>query len=269
MKLHLGRHAYGLAAIAFGIIGLVWRNFNSWQQIDALGKIPHKEILACVVATVELVGGIIIQWQKTARYGVLILGTTYLIFALLWIPFIVDTPLIYDRWGNFFEQFSMVSGALIVYSTVGEMDSEKAVKAAGMGYIFFGICVISFTLEQLFYLKGTASFVPKWIPPSQMFWAITTTIAFAMAAATILSGRFALLASRLLTLMIICFGLLIWLPALFADPHMLINWAGNAENLGIAGAAWIAADFLSQIKITQLRWPFGRALVEQKKRIIL
>jgi hypothetical protein len=44
------------------------------------------------------------------------------------------------------------------------------------------------------------------------------------------------------------FGLLIWLPAPFArtfpDPH--INWAGNAENLAIAGAAWIVADFLAQ-----------------------
>jgi len=101
-------------------------------------------------------------------------------------------------------------------------------------------------LEQLFYLSATADFVPKWIPPGQMFWAITTTIAFALAAIALLSGRSALLASRLLTAMVIGFGLLVWLPAPFADPHKLINWAGNAENLSIAGAAWIVTDFLSQ-----------------------
>jgi len=68
----------------------------------------------------------------------------------------------------------------------------------------------------------------------------------ALAAIAMLSGRSALLASRLLTTMLIGFGLLIWLPAPFADPHKLINWAGNAQNLAITGAAWIVADFLSQ-----------------------
>ena len=54
----------------------------------------------------------------------------------------------------------------------------------------------------------------------------------------------ALLASRLLTVMLIGFGLLVWLPAPFADPHKLINWAGNAQNLAITGAAWVVADYL-------------------------
>jgi hypothetical protein len=29
-------------------------------------------------------------------------------------------------------------------------------------------------------------------------------------------------------------------------PQKLINWAGNAQNLAIAGAAWIVANFLRQ-----------------------
>jgi len=40
--------------------------------------------------------------------------------------------------------------------------------------------------------------------------------------------------------------LLVWLPAPFADPHALFNWAGNVQNLAITGAAWIVADFLRQ-----------------------
>jgi uncharacterized membrane protein YphA (DoxX/SURF4 family) len=197
-------------------------------------------------------GGIAIQWPKTARAGAFALGTIYLIFALLWVPRIAAEPSVYDRWGNFFEQFSQVSGALIVYASVSRNDSERAARVARIGYISFGICVVSFTIEQLVYLSGTAEFVPKWIPPGQMFWTITTTIAFALAAIAILSGRSALLASRLLTAMVMGFGLLIWLPAPFADPHKLINWAGNAENLSIAGAAWIVADFLSQNRSTSM-----------------
>lgn len=246
MRVSWGRHVFGLAAVAFGTITLVWHDFNTWQQIRVLGNVPHREILVYLAAVIEILGGMAIQWRRTARAGAIALGAIYLIFALLWVPYIVAEPLVYDRWGNFFEQFSLVAGALIVYATFGQRNSERAARVARIGYICFGICVVSFTLEQLFYLSGTAGFVPKWIPPGQMFWAIATTIAFALAAIALLSGRSALLASRLLTAMIVGFGLLIWLPAAFADPHKLINWAGNAQNLAITGAAWIVADFLSQ-----------------------
>jgi len=245
-KIYLGRYVYGLAAVAFGIITLAWHDFNGWQQIRTLGNVPHREILVYIAAAIELFGGVAIQWPRTARIGALALGSLYLFFALMWVPHIAAEPLVYDRWGNFFEQFSLVSGALIVYATVGRSDSERAPRTARIGYIFFGICVVSFTLEQLFYLSGTASFVPKWIPPGQMFWAITTTIALGLAAIALLSGRVALPASRLLTMMLIGFGLLVWLPAPFADPHKIISWAGNAQNLAITGAAWIVADFLGQ-----------------------
>src|SRR5579864_4947541 len=236
MKIYLGRHVYGLAAIIFGIVTLVWHDFNGWQQIRALGNVPHREILVYFAAAVELFGGVAIQWPRTARAGAVALGVLYFIFALLWVPFIAKEPLVYDRWGNFFEQFSIVSGALVVYATFGRNPSGRPTKAAQIGYLFFSICVISFTLEQLFYLSGTASFVPKWIPPGQMFWAVVTTIAFAVATIALLAQRSALLASRLLTAMLVGFQLLVWLPAPFADPHKIIGWAGNAQNLAITGA---------------------------------
>jgi uncharacterized membrane protein YphA (DoxX/SURF4 family) len=245
-RIYLGRHVLGLAAVLFGVVTLVWHDFNTWQQIQPLGNVPHREVLAYIAAAIELFGGLAIQWPRTARAGASALGGIFFVFALLWVPRIVAEPGVYDRWANFFEQFSQVAGALIVYATFGRSGSEGVPRAARIGYLFFGICVVSFTLEQLFYLSGTAGFVPKWIPPGQMFWAITTTIAFALAAIALLSGRSALLASRLLTAMLIGFGLLVWLPAPFGDPHKLINWAGNAENLAITGAAWIVTDFLSQ-----------------------
>jgi uncharacterized membrane protein YphA (DoxX/SURF4 family) len=245
-RIYLGRHVYGLAAVAFGVITFVWHDFNNWQQIRALGSVPHREILADMAAAIEIFGGVAIQWPRTARAGAFALGSIYLVFALLWVPLITAEPRVFDRWGNFFEQFSLISAALIVYASFGPSDSKRRGTAARIGYLFFGICVVSFTTEQLLYLSGTAAFVPKWIPPGQMFWAIATTIAFALAAIALLSGRSALLASRLLTAMLIGFGLLVWLPAPFADPYKIVNWAGNAQNLAITGAAWIVADFLCQ-----------------------
>jgi uncharacterized membrane protein YphA (DoxX/SURF4 family) len=248
-KLKLGRHVFGLAAIGFGVFALAFRDFNTWQQIRALGNVPHREILVYIVAAVEIFGGVAIQGRATARGAAIALGTLYFIFALLWVPFIVARPLIYGGWGNFFEQFSMVAGAMIMYASFGlggREDAARSEKVARIGYYSFAISVVSFTLEQVFYLSDTAEFVPKWIPPGQMFWAVVTTIAFALAASALLSGRFALLAAQLLTVMILGFGVLIWLPAPLGDRHSLTNWAGNAENLGIAAAAWIVADYLAQ-----------------------
>lgn len=243
-KIYLGRHVFGLAGILFGLITFAWHDFSIWQQIQPLGNVPHRAVLAYLAAFIEIWGGVAIQFRRTARAGALALGGIYLIFALLWIPRIAAEPMVYDRWGNIFEQLSQVAGAVIIYSLFSKGNPSGAEKAAKVGYYLFGICVISFTLEQAFYLSGTAAFVPKWIPLSQMFWAYATTIFFAAAAIALLSRQFALSAARLLTLMILLFGLLIWLEAPIADPHQLTNWAGNAENLSICGAAWIVVDYL-------------------------
>ena len=58
--------------------------FNNWQQIRALGNVPHREILIYIAAAIEIFGGLAVQWTRTARAGALALGSLYLIFALLW-----------------------------------------------------------------------------------------------------------------------------------------------------------------------------------------
>jgi uncharacterized membrane protein YphA (DoxX/SURF4 family) len=245
MKYSLGRYIYGLAAIGFGICAFAWHDINNWQQIKALGSDPHREVFTYIVATVEILGGVAVQWPRTARAGAVALGAVYFTFALLGIPNIIEHPLVYSSFGNFFEQFSLASGAMILYACSGPIAPARTARLAQVGYYSFGICVVSFALEQLFYLSATASLVPKWIPPGQMFWAMATTAAFALAAIALLTGFMARLASRLTTAMIVGFGLLVWLPALFADPHSFLNWAESAETLGIAASAWIVADFLS------------------------
>jgi uncharacterized membrane protein YphA (DoxX/SURF4 family) len=180
-----------------------------------------------------------------ARAGATALGALYLVFALLGVPPIVAHPLVYNNFGNFFEQFSLFSGTLILYAWTGPRATARTARLARIGYYSFAICLISFALEQLFYLSATASLVPKWIPPGQVFWAIATTAAFALAAIALLTGFAARLASRLTTAMLVGFGLLVWLPALFADTRSLDNWSEGIETLAIAATAWIVMDFLS------------------------
>jgi hypothetical protein len=239
----LGRRVLGIAAVAFGAIGLTWHDFNDWQQLQRLWNAPWGAFLVYLAAVAQIAGGATLQWRRTARSGAVALGVVYLFYALRWIPRIVLEPGVFDRWGNFFEQLSLVCGAVIVYASAARA-APWAARASRMAVILFGVCVMSFTLGQLVYLGAVADFVPAWLPPGQMFWAIITTLALALAAVAILSGRQALLATRLLTAMFVVFGLLVWLPRVISDPHDHTNWGGNAQNLAITAAAWIVADFL-------------------------
>lgn len=262
----IGRRLFGLAAIVFGVVTIAWRDTSVWQQVAALA--PHRAllgILSYAAAAIEILGGLAIQWPKTARAGAIALACIFGIFALLCIPGIVAAPRVYNSWGNFFEQLSQAVGPLLAFAAMGLSNSERAsvsevltARTARIAYVLFAICVISFGMEQYVYLRPTVSLVPKWIPPGQMFWAMATTIAFWLAAAALLIGavglaggmaftkKIALLASRLLTAMLIGFGLLVWFPACFAAPHTLGNWTENAETFAIAGTAWIVAEYLSQ-----------------------
>jgi hypothetical protein len=62
-RTYLGRHVYGLAAVAFGVVTLAWRDFNNWQQIRALGNVPHREVLVYIAAASRSLGA----WRFNGR----------------------------------------------------------------------------------------------------------------------------------------------------------------------------------------------------------
>jgi hypothetical protein len=235
-NLDLGRHVFGMAAFAAGLITLAWHDYNGWRQ-------PYV-VYGCGAALIF--GGAAIQFRRIAKAAAALLAAAYLVFALLCVPQIFATPRIFNSWGNFFEQFSLATGAAMVCARWSSAWSRSPATVARTGRILLGICVASFTLEQAIYLRGTVSLVPKWIPPSQMFWAITTTVFFGLAAVAFLANRKALLAARLLTVMLVSFGVLVWIPLTLSHPFSHTNWSENAETFGIAGAAWILADLLGE-----------------------
>jgi hypothetical protein len=239
---NLGRHVFGVAALGFGLVTLAWHDYNDGHQL---------RYIVYAAAAALIFGGAAIQFLRTAKTGAAVLGAAYLVFVLLCVPGIVAAPQIYNSWGNFFEQFSLLTGAAIVYARSSSPWSRETLNR--IGRILLGICAASFALEQAFYLHATANLVPKWLPPNQMFWAVTTTVLFALATVALLTNRMALLATRLLTMMVVIFGLLVWVPLILSDPHNHTNWSEIAETFAIAGAAWILADLLGEYRLDDHR----------------
>ena len=241
---HLGVNAYGVGTIALGISGLVWRDFaTDWQRVH--GDFAGRTALAVIVALCELVSGVLLLRRQTARAAAAMLTILYFILVLLWVPPILAAPTVYDSYGNFFEELSLVLAGAVAYASFAPAGSGWANRRALISRCY-GVCAISFALEHFFYLQGAASFVPKWIPPGQMFWAVATAVFFSMAAAAILTGILAGLASRLLAIMIFSFEVLVWAPRLFHSPRVHFEWSGNAVALALSGAAWLLADAIGE-----------------------
>ncbi len=240
----LGRMVFGASAALLGIIALMWHDADTWQTLVQIWKLPSGVTIGSCLMFAQIAGGIGSQFPRAERLAAIILTIVYLFFSLACIPGIIAAPAVFEHYGSFFEQFSALCGAIALVAAMGA--GAVMVKALGQAArLGLGLCAISFTLGQIVYFRFTAQLVPKWIPPNQRFWAIFTTIAFALAAIAILMNRQARLAMRLMTLMLALFGVLVWIPRLIAHPRTHFNWSELGLTFLITGAAWIIADLRS------------------------
>jgi hypothetical protein len=235
-----GRIVFGASAVLFGVIALMWYDSDTWQTLVEIWKLPFGRIIGGCLMIVQIAGGIGMQHPRTVPLASIGLVATYLLFSLACIPDIIAAPTTYVHYGSFFEQFSLLSGAIALYAAT-ETNAARALAFGRVARLGLGVCAISFTLSQIIYLPPTAGLVPKWIPPNQTFWAILTTIAFGLAAISILINRQARLATRLMTLMLALFGVLVWIPRLIAHPEAHLNWSEFGLTFLITGAVWMVA----------------------------
>lgn len=240
-----GRIFFGVSAVLFGVIALMWHDAGTWQNLRHLWSLPLGAVLGGCLMIVQVAGGIGVGFPRTARLASVVLGVVYLCFALACVPDIVAAANVYDKYGgSFFVFFSLFCGAVALYAAT-ETDAAKAVPFGRVARLGLGVCAISFTLGQAFLLRDTAQLVPRWIPPNQMFWAVLTTVAFALAALALLIHRQAKLATRLMTLMLGLFAVLVWIPHVIAHPKAHFNWSECVLTFLVTGAAWMVADLLS------------------------
>lgn len=236
-----GRIVFGLSAVLFGVIALMWHDVYTWQTLSALWKLPFGTVIGEILMAAQIAGGTAMLFPQTARLASAILAVVYVLFSFACVPGIVAHPATYEHYGSLFEQIALLCGAIAVYAAT-EANAAEANAFARAARLGLGVCAISFALAQIFYLRFTAELVPHWIPPNQMFWAILTTVAFALAAVGILINAQARLAMRLMAAMIALFGVLVWVPLLVAHPEAHLNWSEFALTFLIAGASWLVAE---------------------------
>lgn len=74
----LGRHVFGVAALAFGLITLAWHDYNDWDQLRYILDATSGPVFVYAAAAAQILGGVAIQLRRTAKTGAIVLGAVYL-----------------------------------------------------------------------------------------------------------------------------------------------------------------------------------------------
>jgi len=241
-----GWRAFGLGVMALGSVSLALGSFDPGQPVPK--AFPDRAALAYAAAAFMLVAGAAVVWRRTAAWGAAALAAYYALIVVI----LMDGRVVlaqyaeYGAYENTAEQLAIAAGALIVYAANAKIEPALAGRLTRLGQLAFGICALVFGGAHFFYMNLTAPLVPKWLPPTQEFWAYATGVGHIAAGVAILTGVRARVAAILLTAMYASFTVLVHAPMLLADPSSHMNWTENALNLALIGAAWVVSDSLAR-----------------------
>jgi uncharacterized membrane protein YphA (DoxX/SURF4 family) len=237
----LGSRLYGLAAIAAGVVALVWGQFvQPWHALP--DAVPARTIVTYALAVLFVASGAALLLGRGARQASLVLAALYFVFVIGWG---IRLAAMHPAWLGVAELSAITLGALASYALLAGA-TPRASQIARGSRIGFGLCCLVFGAAHFYYAKETATMVPAWLPPGSYFWAHATGIFHAVGGLALVSGVLALLAARLLAAMFVGFGLLVWLPIVAEKPGEQFSWGGNAVNLALVAAAWVVGDAIAR-----------------------
>ncbi len=247
-EMAFGWRVWGLGVMALALVCLAWGDFDPGQPVPK--TFPDRTVLAYVVAAFMLVAGAAVEWRRTTAWAAAALTAYYALVVVMLMHgrVVLRNSAEFGAYSGAAEQLAIGAGGLIVYARSADIDAALAARLTRVGQVAFGICALLFGGAHFFYLNLTIPMVPKWLPPSQTFWAYATGIGHIAAGIAILTGVRARLAGIALTGMYASFTLLVHGPMLLADPSSHTNWSENAINIALIGAAWVVADSLTRRK---------------------
>jgi uncharacterized membrane protein YphA (DoxX/SURF4 family) len=204
-----------------------------WQPVPA--GTPWRAPLAIVAGIILAAGGAAILSRKFEREGAwLLTGFIGLWTLALNLPLAIKSFTHIGAWNSPAEIAFMTMGALALVSS---HTAQRRRVLALVARLVAGASACVFGLAHFNYIDFTATMVPAWIPPSQVFWAWATGAGHLAAGLALLSGIQARLAALLLAGMMGSFVLLVHLPRVIGAPDQHVEWIMLGVSSMLAGAA--------------------------------
>ncbi len=240
-----GWRVYGLGVMALGLTSLAFREFDPGQPVPE--HFPFRTVLSYAAGVLVVAAAAAVELRRTVAWG----GAALAVYFGLFVVFLLDGHQLLTHFAEYgiYEQIAMplaiALGGLILYAANAGINATQSARLTRLCQLVFGVCVLIWGGAHFVYMNMTAPLVPKWLPPSQVFWGYVTGVCFIAAGLAVLTGVKARLAATLLTVMIACFGLLANDRILLTGLSSHFNWSESALNLTLVGVAWVVADSLA------------------------
>ena len=230
---------FGLGAILLGAVGIWFHDFAmQWQPVPA--DFPLRMQFAIVTGLLLILGGGETLSGKWAHGGAALLAGIYGLWVLiLHVPLILIKPADLGTWNGVAEIVLMISGAIALYAGARGLRSRFATPVC----VVTGLCALVFGATHIKYVQFTATMVPAWIPPNQIFWAYATGIVHVVAGLSLLSGIRSQLGATVLAVMMGVFVILVHIPRVVASPGEQLEWIMLGVALSLSGAAWLVRKY--------------------------
>jgi uncharacterized membrane protein len=242
---HYGRYVFGLGVITLGVAKLALSGSGAAVPAAALAG---RAAWGYAGAAFMIVAGAALLWRRTKAWAAAAVAAYFAIVVLG----VTNGPDVLRHYREFLawfgatEPLAITAGALIVFAGGADIPATTAQRLIRLSQIALGACAIYFGVAHFLHMELTAPLVPKWLPPSQVFWGYATGVFHIAAGLALISGVQARLAAILLTVMYAAFTPLVHIPLFLANQHDHRNWMENAMNIALTGAAWVAADSLAR-----------------------
>ena len=243
-----GHALFAATLIGIGLFGLATGRFTPiWDSAPA--TLPGRTTLAYLCAVVTLAGGVGSLLRPTAALAArALLVSLSLWLVLIKLPYILAEPAVEVHYESSGETALVLACACVLYGWLAaDRDSRRARVLSPRhcmrtAWLLEALALTAFGLSHFAYLQFTAPLVPRWLGGG-IFWANFTGGAYLAAAAALLPGRWARLASVLVTAQMGLFTLLVWVPRILirrsAGPigECVDSWV-------LTVSAWVLAESL-------------------------
>jgi len=239
--MNLNSTLYALGAILLGAVGICFADFaHQWQPVPA--GIAWRTQLAVLSGALLIVGGSAILSRRGERVGALLLAAFYGFWVVaLHLPLAVASYRHIGAWNGPAEITFMATGGMALFAAgAGSLRAPLNLAARFLA----GASALVFGFAHFNYADFTATMVPSWIPPSQLFWVYATGAGHLAAGLAFVSGIRARLAATLLAGMMASFVVLLHLPRVVANPASHDEWIMLAVSSSLAGAAWLLRKYV-------------------------
>ncbi len=200
---------------------------------------------AGLVGVVALAGSIGLATSH-ARVAATLLAVLAFARALVYIPDLTWNVRAEGNWTNAFQLLAWCGVCLVLADTASVAPTPKAGRrpflatVTRVGCLLFASSLPVFGVEHLVSARDIAPMVPSWIP-WHLFWTYFAGVAFFAAAAAMATQIQARLGGTMLGVMFLLWVLVLWLPAIAANPRSEDNWTNAVITLAMSGGAFLIA----------------------------